>query len=79
LAPLKRGQRHPLILHWQHHFTKLLIQQTHIRLHQWFPTCGPRVFQKGPRDRLFSLIFILLCSLHLGYLQCISLVLEAHG
>ena len=32
-AKLSREQRHPLLLDGQHHFTKLLILQTHIRLH----------------------------------------------
>jgi hypothetical protein len=32
-ATLSREQRHPLLLDGQHHFTKLLILQTHIRLH----------------------------------------------
>jgi hypothetical protein len=31
-ATLSREQRHPLLLDGQHHFTKLLILQTHIRL-----------------------------------------------
>jgi hypothetical protein len=30
---LSRQQRHPLLLDGQHHFTKLLVLQTHIRLH----------------------------------------------
>jgi len=33
VAELSCGQRHPLLLDGQHHFTKLLILQTHIRLH----------------------------------------------
>lgn len=32
-AKLPREQRHPLLLDGQHHFTKLLILQNHIRLH----------------------------------------------
>ena len=32
-AELSCGQCHPLLLDGQHHFTKLLILQTHIRLH----------------------------------------------
>ena len=32
-AKLPREQRHPLLLDGRHHITKLLILQTHIRLH----------------------------------------------
>jgi hypothetical protein len=32
-ADLSRQKRHPLLLDGQHHFTKLLVLQTHIRLH----------------------------------------------
>jgi hypothetical protein len=33
-ADLSGQQRHPLLLDGQHHFTKLLVMQTHIRLHR---------------------------------------------
>jgi len=32
-ADLARSQMHPILLHGSHHFTALLIMQTHIRLH----------------------------------------------
>ncbi|XP_023711286.1 uncharacterized protein LOC111866509 [Cryptotermes secundus] len=50
-APLTREQRHPLLLDGQHHFTKLLIQQTHIRLHH----LGLRMVLSELRDEFWIL------------------------
>jgi hypothetical protein len=50
-AKLSRKQRHPLLLKGQHHFTKLLILQTHIRLHH----LGVRIILAELREEFWIL------------------------
>jgi hypothetical protein len=50
-ATLPREQRHPLLLDGQHHFTRLLILQTHIRLHH----LGVRIILAELREEFWIL------------------------
>jgi hypothetical protein len=50
-AKLSREQRHPLLLDGQHHFTKLLILETHIRLHH----LGVRIILPELREEFWIL------------------------
>jgi len=51
VAELPREQHHPLLLDGQHHFTKLLILQTHIRLHH----LGVRIILSELREEFWIL------------------------
>jgi len=50
-AKLSREQRHPLLLDGQHHFTKFLIVQTHVRLHH----LGVRIILAELREEFWIL------------------------
>ena len=50
-ADLSRKQIHPILLHGSHHFTALLIMQTHIRLHH----LGVRIVLSELREEFWIL------------------------
>ena len=50
-ADLARSQMHPILLHGSHHFTALLIMQTHIRLHH----LGVRIVLSELREEFWIL------------------------
>jgi len=50
-ADLSREQIHPILLHGSHHFTALLIMQTHIRLHHM----GVRIVLSELREEFWIL------------------------
>jgi hypothetical protein len=50
-ADLPRMQIHPILLHGSHHFTVLLIRQTHLRLHH----LGVRIVLAELRDEFWIL------------------------
>jgi hypothetical protein len=50
-ADLSRKEMHPILLHGSHHFTALLIKQTHIRLHH----LGVRIMLSELREEFWIL------------------------